>query len=66
MDQFETLVRQEVARQEKATKAANKRVIMGVLLASYPNIMEKDLDSDTLKSLIDRAETIADKINERV
>lgn len=66
MDQLEELINQETKRQEIATKKSDKRNIMGVLLASYDKILNVETDNDTVKSLIDRAEKIADIINERV
>lgn len=66
MDQLEELINQETKRQEAATKKSDKRNIMGTLLASYDKILNVETDNDTVKSLIDRAEKIADMINERV
>lgn len=66
MDQIETLVQQEVKRQEKAVRDSDKRNIIGTLLASKQDILDKTVNEDTLKALIDRAEKIATLINERI
>jgi hypothetical protein len=66
MDQLEELINQETKRQETATKKSDKRNIMGALLASYDKILNVETDNATVKSLIDRAEKIADMINERI